>query len=72
MANGTMRAYVADLATEEKRATAFGIYHGAVGLTALPASLIFGWLWQSTGEPIAFGFGAMLAFVALLIFRFVL
>lgn len=72
LANGTMRAYVSDLVAEEKRATAFGIYHGAVGLTALPASLIFGWLWQSAGEPVAFGFGAMLAFVALLIFRFAL
>jgi MFS family permease len=72
LANGTMRAYVADLVKEERRATAFGIYHGAVGLTALPASLIFGWLWQSAGEPVAFGFGAMLAFGALLLFRFAL
>ncbi len=70
LANGTMRAYVADLVGEERRATAFGIYHGAVGLTALPASLIFGWLWQSAGVPIAFGFGAGLALLALLIFKF--
>jgi MFS family permease len=72
MANGTMRAYVADLVTEEKRAMAFGFYHGAVGLTALPASLIFGWLWQSAGEPVAFGFGALLAFVAMLLFKLAL
>jgi MFS family permease len=70
LADGTMRAYVADLVEEEKRATAFGIYHGAVGLTALPASLIFGWLWQTAGTPVAFGFGAFLAFLALLIFKF--
>jgi len=70
LANGTMRAYVADLVGEERRALAFGIYHGAVGLTALPASLIFGWLWQSAGVSVAFGFGAGLAFLALLIFRF--
>ena len=70
LANGTMRAYVADLVGEERRALAFGIYHGAVGLTALPASLIFGWLWQSAGVSVAFEFGAGLAFLALLIFRF--
>ena len=70
LANGTMRAYVADLAGEEKRATAYGIYHGAVGMTALPASLIFGWLWQSVGVNFAFCFGAGLALLAFLIIRF--
>ncbi len=70
LAEGSMRAYVADLVGEKKRALAFGLYHGAVGLTALPASLIFGWLWQSAGVPVAFGFGAGLAFVAVMIFRF--
>ncbi len=70
LADGTMRAYVADLVGEEKRAMAFGIYHGAIGLTVLPASLIFGWLWQSAGVSSAFIFGAGLAFLALLIFKF--
>ena len=70
LANGTMRAYVADLVGEESRATAFGVYHGVVGLTALPASLIFGWLWQSVGVSVAFGFGAGLALLAVVIFRF--
>jgi MFS family permease len=69
LANGTMRALVADLAGEERRASAFGIYHGAVGLTALPASLLFGWIWQSVGISAAFGIGAALAFVAGLIFK---
>ena len=69
LADGAMRAYVADLVKIERRATAFGIYHGAVGLTALPASLIFGWLWQSAGVPVAFGLGAALAFLALLIIK---
>lgn len=68
LANGTMRAYVVDLVGEKERGSAFGLYHGAAGLTALPASLIFGWLWQSAGAPAAFGLGAGLAFVAALIF----
>ncbi|MGB2980441.1 MAG: MFS transporter [Candidatus Zixiibacteriota bacterium] len=70
LANGTMRALVADLAGEKRRALAFGVYHGAVGLTALPASLLFGWIWQSLGVSAAFGFGAVLAFLALLILKF--
>jgi MFS family permease len=70
LANGTMRAYVADLVKEERRALAYGIYHGAVGVTALPASLIFGWLWQSVGVSFAFCFGAGLALLAFLIIRF--
>jgi MFS family permease len=72
LADGTMRAYVADLVEEEKRATAFGIYHGVVGVMALPASLIFGWLWQSVSISTAFIFGAGLAFVAMLIFEIAL
>jgi MFS family permease len=70
LADGAMRACVADLVGEERRGLAFGIYHGAVGLTALPASLIFGWLWQSAGVSVAFGFGSGLAFLAILIFAF--
>ena len=69
LADGTMRAFVADLVEEEKRATAFGIYHGVVGVMALPASLIFGWLWQSVGISTAFILGAVLSFIALLIFE---
>jgi MFS family permease len=69
LADGTMRAFVADLVEEEKRATAFGIYHGVVGVMALPASLIFGWIWQSVGISTAFLFGAGLSFVAMLIFE---
>jgi MFS family permease len=70
LTNGTMRAHVADLVGEDKRATAYGIYHGAVGMTALPASLIFGWLWQSVGVSFAFFLGAGLASLAFLIIRF--
>jgi MFS family permease len=67
LADGNMRAFVADLVGEEKRGLAFGLYHGAVGLTALPASLIFGWVWQWAGAPAAFGLGAGLALLATLI-----
>ena len=63
---GVARAFVADLVPEEKRGTAYGLYHGVVGLTLLPASLIVGWLWQASNPAAPFYFGAALAFIAML------
>ncbi len=63
---GVARAFVADLVTEEKRGTAYGLYHGVVGLTLLPASLLAGWLWQTISPAAPFYFGAGLAFLAML------
>jgi len=58
------RAWVADLVPANLRGSAFGFYNGAVGLSALPASLLFGFLWQEFGPPAAFATGAALAAVA--------
>ena len=63
---GVARAFVADLVPEEKRGTAYGLYHGVVGLTLLPASLIAGWLWQAVSPAAPFYLGAGLAFIAML------
>ena len=63
---GVARAFVADLVAEEKRGTAYGLYHGVVGLTLLPASLIAGWFWDTISPAAPFYFGAGLAFVAML------
>jgi len=41
---GVARAFVADLVPVERRGTAYGLYHGVIGFTLLPASLIAGWL----------------------------
>ncbi len=62
---GVARAFVADLVSEGKRGTAYGLYHGVVGLTLLPASLIAGWLWQAYSPAVPFFFGAALAFLAM-------
>ncbi len=66
MIEGVARAFVADLVTQEKRGTAYGLYHGADGLTLLPASLIAGWLWDTIGPAAPFYLGAALALVAML------
>jgi MFS family permease len=63
---GVARAFVADLVPEEKRGTAYGLYHGVVGLSLLPASVIAGWLWQAISPAAPFYFGAGLAFLAML------
>ncbi len=64
LTEGTEKALLADLAPPDRRGGAFGWYHFAVGIGALPASLLFGWLWQQAGAPAAFGFGALLAALA--------
>lgn len=63
---GVARAFVADLVTEDRRGTAYGMFHGVVGLTLLPASLIAGWLWQAVSPAAPFYFGAGLALLAML------
>jgi len=62
--DGVARALVADLVPAEKRGTAYGLYHGVVGLTLLPASLIAGWLWQAYSPQAPFFFGAGMAAIA--------
>ena len=66
MEKGVARAFVADLVPVERRGTAYGLYHGIVSLTLLPASLLAGWLWQTIGPPAPFYLGAGLAFLAML------
>ncbi|MEO6741759.1 MAG: MFS transporter [Chthoniobacteraceae bacterium] len=61
------RAWVASLVPPELRGTAFGWYHCAVGLSALPASIVFGLLWQKWGASVAFTTGAVFAALAALL-----
>jgi len=68
IAEGVSRAYVADLVPVEKRGTAYGIYHTAVGVSLLPASVIAGWLWHLIGPEAPFFFGAAMAGAAMLAF----
>lgn len=65
---GSSRAYLATLVPEATKATAIGLYHTVVGFLLLPASLVFGALWQAYGPGPAFGAGAGLALLALVLF----
>ena len=71
MTEGTEKALVADIVPTVRRGAAFGWYNLAIGLGALPASLIFGWIWDRWGSPSAFVFGATLALVAAILMALV-
>ena len=71
MTEGTEKALVADIVPRARRGAAFGWYNLAIGLGALPASLIFGWIWDRSGATPAFIFGASLALVAAVLMTFV-
>jgi len=58
------KALVGDLAPAHLRGRAFGYYNSIIGATALPASLLTGWLWQSLSPQAALLFGASLAGLA--------
>jgi MFS family permease len=47
------RALVSDLVGPGLRGRAYGWYHGAIGVAALPAGLLTGWLWESFGSRTA-------------------
>jgi MFS family permease len=61
---GSERALVSDIVPSDRRGTAFGWFNLAVGLGALPASLIFGLVWDRIGPAAAFTLGAALAVAA--------
>jgi MFS family permease len=63
-AEGTEKAFVADLAPASRRGAAFGIYNSVTGLGALAASVVFGVVWSAYGAPVAFGTGASLALLS--------
>jgi MFS family permease len=66
MSEGAEKALVADFVPAESRGTGYGIYNGAIGLAALPGSLLFGVFWTTIGPSWAFGIGASLAGLAAL------
>ena len=61
---GVEKAMVADLSPAELRGSAFGWYYLISGAALLPASLMFGWFYQSIGPQWAFSCGAGLALLA--------
>jgi MFS family permease len=76
---GAEKAFVADIVKEEQRGTAFGLYNFAIGLGALPASIIFGLLYSyfdklypGYGGTVAFGFGGTIALISMVLLAMVI
>lgn len=68
MTEGVEKALVADLAPTTRRGTAFGWFNAVVGLAALPASVLFGVVWERFGSAAAFTMGAGVAAAAAVLF----
>ncbi|GAB1344659.1 MFS transporter [Gemmatimonas sp.] len=64
LTEGAEKALVADLVSPPQRGTAFGWYHGLVGVAALPASVLFGYVWEARSAPVAFAMGGAIALTA--------
>lgn len=67
LTEGVEKALVADLVPADARGRAFGLYNLALGVGALPASLLFGAVWDAWGAPTAFTLGASLAALSALL-----
>ncbi len=64
LTEGVEKALVADLVSDEKRGTAFGLYNLAYGITVFPASIIFGFVWSEFGAAPAFLMSAAISIIA--------
>ncbi len=71
LTEGAEKALVADLVPAARRGTAFGWYAGLVGVAALPASIVFGAVWDAASSTTAFLMGAALAAAAAVWMAFV-
>ena len=67
---GAERAYVADFSPSDRLGTAYGWFNLVTGFMLLPASILFGSLWQQFGFQAAFAFSGCCALLASLLLRF--
>jgi MFS family permease len=66
--DGTQRAFVADLAHSNLKATALGTFHTATGLAALPGGLLAGMLWERLSPQATFLYGTVISLFSVLLF----
>jgi MFS family permease len=70
LTEGVMKAWIADLAPADSRASVFGVFTWVVGVTAFPASLLAGWLWQHYSPAVPFALSSALSLIAGVILLF--
>ncbi len=64
LVDGNQRAFASDFVEEKLRGTALGTFHAVIGIAALPASLIAGFLWDFVGSTAPFYYGCVLSLVS--------
>ncbi len=64
---GVEKAMVADLAPADGSGAAFGWFNLVAGIMLLPASLLFGWLYQTVSAALAFSVSGAIALAAALL-----
>ena len=67
---GVEKALVGDMVSKETRGLAYGYYNFAIGIAALPASIVFGLVWRLFSFRNAFIMGAGISFVAIIMLIF--
>jgi MFS family permease len=70
LGEGSERALISLYADERERGTAFGWYHLAVGISAIPAGVLFGTIWHYWNAGDAFLFSGALSLLSVLLLRF--
>jgi len=64
MTEGIEKAFLADMAPNDQKASIYGLHALAVGISLLPASIIAGFLWDIFGAPAPFWFGGAMGLFA--------
>ena len=72
LGEGIERAVISDFADPAERGTAYGWYNMMLGLTAIPAGVLFGAVWQWYGAPYAFLLAGAVAAIAAFVLHFYL
>jgi len=64
LTEGVLKAWIADFVPSASRGSVYGVLNWVVGVAALPASLLAGWLWQHYSPATPFATSAILALAA--------
>lgn len=68
--DGVSKAYVSGFITEKESGSYFGLYQGAIAISALFASWIGGFLWYKIDPAATFYYGSVMAILAFFISKF--
>ncbi len=64
LTDSSQKAMISDIVGKDLKGTGFGLYHAALGISLLPASLVAGILYDKINSSAPFYFGAVMALLA--------